>query len=967
MSDNLILPSNYKKEIVLPAGYKKVWEPIAESQKLALSCPAQIILLQGTRASGKTDVSLMRFRRFVGIGYGEFWRGIVYDVSYRALDDIVNRAKRWFSRFNDGSKFYASKSDYKYVWKTGEELLFRSISTKEDYENSLHGQELCLGVAELVNIKDKGDIEIQNVCVGDEILTSEGYKKITRVFPIKERECNNVLVFNSDGTFIGSQVQSVDHSILNAHRTFSKHHGLFESEQRYLLISSLIHASLKSHLCENQETPVVVYSQQLSLHLQDMFEQLLRLTYVLMQWQISSSQNDNLPQGNQLRNSVCAYLYSCYFHSEHPNDEMQVQAFCAVFDIFQQVFRLSFQTHSQLESKVSYHLNNKTFLNLKLVQDAETSYEAFQQKFSDIWQQMIKTRQRDKVHSSRLLRYSRFHRQLANLRSTKTEFSVQYALSKINQQSLSTCLLRLVELLQQEPYSVLDNDQPLNVSVGQEITTDYLSHCLSYHYQYGELPLTQSNIVQDIALQSPDELKHNRYSQQTDGLVCEKEHNLSSESFYYTHPYSQGRRQVEVPFEVHKCVIFSYGIQKTIDIEVDDTNNYITSTTGLSNKNCFISPNELTKHPTSEVFDLVLSTNRSSFIPEDYPLPNGELLPQIPLTVLATTNSSGIGRNWVKRRFIDKGVRGEIVKVPIEIFNPRTQEQEIIYRTQTHIFSSYKENTKLTPEYIAQLESIEDPIRRAQWLLGSWDNDGEGGRFDYIWESKVHVIEPFDIPKAWKIDRSFDYGSSAPFSVLWFAESDGCDIVLRNGKTRSTIKGDIFLIHEWAGCDPKDNNKGLRMLATDIAKGIIERELMWGIYDRCVAGNADNAIWNVDNGNCIASDMQKPVTIGNKVYQGVTWTRSDKSSGSRVAGWERIAEYLVNAKVTDAKPFREKAGLFIFNVCDNLIEVFPYLQRDDKNPDDIETKRQNDHCADALRYKIYGLKTGSRSGKTKGI
>ena len=677
MSDNLILPSNYKKEIVLPAGYKKVWEPIAESQKLALSCPAQIILLQGTRASGKTDVSLMRFRRFVGIGYGEFWRGIVYDVSYRALDDIVNRAKRWFSRFNDGSKFYASKSDYKYVWKTGEELLFRSISTKEDYENSLHGQELCLHIDELVDIEDKGLISIRGVEEGDKILTPSGYKSITKVFPIRKKSCNLVSVYSREGNLIGKQIQSTDHRLLGVKGTWDK---------------------------VAEKHPVALMTSK--------------------------------------------------------------------------------------------------------------------------WGQM------------------------------------------------------------------------------------------NYPHPYDPQVLLKSDCKFEIG--------------------------------YIEFEPIEGR--------LH-----------TIDITVADVNCYVNPLTRTVSKNCFISPNELTKHPTSEVFDLVLSTNRSSFIPEDYPLPNGELLPQIPLTVLATTNSSGIGRNWVKRRFIDKGVRGEIVKVPIEIFNPRTQEQEIIYRTQTHIFSSYKENTKLTPEYIAQLESIEDPVRRAQWLLGSWDNDGEGGRFDYIWESKVHVIEPFDIPKAWKIDRSFDYGSSAPFSVLWFAESDGCDIVLRNGKTRSTIKGDIFLIHEWAGCDPKDNNKGLRMLATDIAKGIIERELMWGIYDRCVAGNADNAIWNVDNGNCIASDMQKPVTIGNKVYQGVTWTRSDKSSGSRVAGWERIAEYLVNAKVTDAKPFREKAGLFIFNVCDNLIEVFPYLQRDDKNPDDIETKRQNDHCADALRYKIYGLKTGSRSGKTKGI
>ena len=381
---------------------------------------------------------------------------------------------------------------------------------------------------------------------------------------------------------------------------------------------------------------------------------------------------------------------------------------------------------------------------------------------------------------------------------------------------------------------------------------------------------------------------------------------------------------------------------------------------------CYIGINELSQYADSTVLDLVTSLNRTSFVPQEHPLPDGTILPEIPLTIFCTTNPSGRGHLFVKKRFIDAGEAGEIVKREVNIFNPRTQKEEVMVKTQCHIFGSYRENTKLSPEYVADLESIIDPRKRRAWLLGSWDNAVDGGMFEDVWDSDVHVISPFDIPNGWKIDRSFDWGSSSPFSVNWWAESNGEDIMLKNGKTRSTMRGDLFLIGEYYGCEEGNVNKGLKMLAHDVATEIVKRELMMGIHDRCKGGAADNSIWNMENGNSIARSMNQPIVIGDKVYQGVTWERSDKSRGSRVHGWEAVKQFLQNAKTTPDKPYREKAGLFVFNTNKYFIEIFPTTVRDTKNPDDVET-HSCDHIQDSVRYRVLATKLGSKSGKTKGL
>jgi hypothetical protein len=411
----------------------------------------------------------------------------------------------------------------------------------------------------------------------------------------------------------------------------------------------------------------------------------------------------------------------------------------------------------------------------------------------------------------------------------------------------------------------------------------------------------------------------------------------------------------------------------------------------------FIGWNELTKYPDDSLFEAMMSCNRSSFRPQDYPITidgdiyreTGQLvavekknpkaikheLPEIPLVVLATTNPYGVGHNWVKKRFIDVAAPGEVVRKTINVYDPRTKNRIDILRTQVRIFCSYKENIYLSPQYIATLESVVDPNKKKAWLSGIWDINS-GGMFDAYWDSFYHVVQPFHIPNSWSIKRSFDWGSSKPFSVGWWAESDGSDVVLPDGTTRPTVRGDVFRLSEWYGCTGR-SNEGLRLLDTEISEGIIRREMAAGLLDRVKPGPADNSIFDVLNGNSVAANMAKKVKIDGTLQKGVQWVRSDKSAGSRKAGWGKCQQYLKNA-VPESFEYldedgetrrgyrpREKPGMFFFSNCKFAIELFPSLPRDEVDQDDVDTDSE-DHIGDEIRYYILSLGGGVGSGTTKG-
>lgn len=377
----------------------------------------------------------------------------------------------------------------------------------------------------------------------------------------------------------------------------------------------------------------------------------------------------------------------------------------------------------------------------------------------------------------------------------------------------------------------------------------------------------------------------------------------------------------------------------------------------------FIGWNELTKWPTLELYDKMQSTNRSSFVPElhtprnatgEYDTPNGEPLPPIPLETFSTTNPMGPGHNAVKRRFINCAQPGEVVEKVYNVFNPRTQQDEDVILTQVAIFGSYRENVFLDKKYIAELERLcaSDPNLRKAWLEGSWDITA-GGALDDLWNKNIHVLPRFVVPKSWAVDRSLDWGSSHPFSVGWFAEANGEEVILPDGRKFCPPKGTLIQCFEWYGSQEIGTNKGLKMSAPDLAEGIINREvgLMFSnwIPSQPWPGPADNQIRDVRE-----SDVD---TIEKKMSnKGVRWLESDKSPGSRRNGLQLIRDRL-QAAVTGEGP-----ALYFMQNCEASIDTLPSLPRDEEKIDDVDTTAE-DHCYDMVRYRV--LKGSNRT--TKGV
>lgn len=335
---------------------------------------------------------------------------------------------------------------------------------------------------------------------------------------------------------------------------------------------------------------------------------------------------------------------------------------------------------------------------------------------------------------------------------------------------------------------------------------------------------------------------------------------------------------------------------------------------------------ELTNWADDKCYTVMMSCSRST-------------RPDIPRCYRATTNPYGIGHNWVKRRFRLPHSRGKIIR-------DSYAKDGSLEPPRVAIHGSLYENKILLnadPDYISKIKAAaRNPSELAAWIEGSWDIIA-GGMFDDIWRSDVHIVEsvpPALIPKRWKIDRSFDWGSSKPFAVCWYAESNGEPFEYR-GRTYGRVKGDIYKIQEWYGWNGT-RNEGVKMLASKVADGIRDRERDWGIADRTKAGPADASIFDEENGVCIERDMRK---------RDVRWLAADKGPGSRKQGWEMLRTALSGALPNPSGGPREQPGFFIMDCCEQTIETFPTLPRDDKDLDDVDTEAE-DHIGDADRYRI---------------
>lgn len=304
----------------------------------------------------------------------------------------------------------------------------------------------------------------------------------------------------------------------------------------------------------------------------------------------------------------------------------------------------------------------------------------------------------------------------------------------------------------------------------------------------------------------------------------------------------------------------------------------------------------------------------------------------IPTQLILTGNPGGPGHNWIKARYVTPNPRG---MKALSRQLPNGDAHKYVF-----IPSRLENNRILTqndPGYVNRLYLVGNAELVRAWLEGDW-NVVAGGMFDDVWAPLRHILDPFPIPKTWRIDRSFDWGSSRPFSVGWWAESDGSSVKLLDGSERNYPRGTLFRIGEWYGWNGKPN-EGLKMTDAEIARGIKGREETMRMIVR--PGPADSSIFDEVNGDSPAKQQS---------LVGIKWDKADKSPGSRKRGWS-----IVRARLKSAMQDRpEEPGLFIFSTCDQFIRTVPTLPRDKRDPDDVDSDAE-DHIGDEVRYRCLQL------------
>ena len=192
-------------------------------------------------------------------------------------------------------------------------------------------------------------------------------------------------------------------------------------------------------------------------------------------------------------------------------------------------------------------------------------------------------------------------------------------------------------------------------------------------------------------------------------------------------------------------------------------------------------------------------------------------------------------------------------------------------------------------------------------------------------------MEPWtEIPKhygePWETFLAHDFGSSAPSATYIFTKSPG-----------ATVDGifyprdSLILVDELATAKRDRPNEGLGWTVPILAEEIVSMCKRWGVKP---VGVADDAIFarTGSGAGSIAAEFMRG---------GVRFMPAKKAD--RLTGWNIMRRLLADAGKPDVP------GLYIARTCEYFWETVPYLGRDQKRVEDVDSQGA-DHSADAVRY-----------------
>ena len=299
--------------------------------------------------------------------------------------------------------------------------------------------------------------------------------------------------------------------------------------------------------------------------------------------------------------------------------------------------------------------------------------------------------------------------------------------------------------------------------------------------------------------------------------------------------------------------------------------------------------------------------------------------------IRASANPGGPGHHWVRAYWkIDEYPEGDHLFVPEDGSGMKRLFVKARLRDN-------KIGIANDPGYESRLEGAGSPTFIRAIKEGDWSVI-EGAFFPEF--NSRHVVEPCVLPANWTRFRSMDWGSSKPFSVGWYAVSDG--------EMPQFPRGALIKYREWYGMKDGQPNVGLKLTAEQMRTGVQGPKPIPGITerekgDKIAYGVIDPSAMAEDGGPSIASRMAP-----------IVWKPGDNK---RIPGWDQLRGRLVGE---DGRPM-----LYFFKTCIHTIRTIPMLQHDATKAEDVDTDSE-DHAGDETRYACMSrpwMSTAAKSSK----
>lgn len=296
----------------------------------------------------------------------------------------------------------------------------------------------------------------------------------------------------------------------------------------------------------------------------------------------------------------------------------------------------------------------------------------------------------------------------------------------------------------------------------------------------------------------------------------------------------------------------------------------------------------------------------------------------VPCGFRATGNPGGPGHQWVKARYIDPAPQGwKIIKTEFE--NPWTHDK--IVRERVYIPGRITDHNLLGAEYIANLQMSGSPMLVKAWLEGDWSVIA--GAFFPEFSLDRHVVEPRKLPAHWMRFRACDWGSAKPFSVGWYAVSEG--------DVPEFPRGALVRYREWYGMRKDQPNEGVQLTAEQVGVGVLERDDE-GVEFKYPHSVIDPSAFAQNGGPSIAERMFRATD------KRVAWREADNkrvAGVGAIGGWDQLRARLVGE---EGRPM-----LYFFSTCVHAIRTLPMLQHDESKAEDVDSDGE-DHAPDEIRY-----------------